>query len=170
MNLDLGSIAKTLLGGDALSGIASQTGASTKDITSVLTNALPLLIQGAGKQSSNKDTASSFLSALEQHSAKETSSLSSFFKNVDINDGAKIVSHLLGNDNKSTAEKLSKELNIDAATITKILAAAAPLLMSLLGKKTASAKTESKESVASSIAQSLLENVDVGGLLKGFLK
>lgn len=170
MNLDLGSIATTLLGSSSLNGIASSTGASKKDITQVLSSALPLLLQGAGKQSSGKTTASSFAQALEQHAGNATSSLSSFFKNVDLDDGAKIVSHLLGKNTNSTAKKISKETGLDTKTIITILAAAAPLIMSLLGKKTAQAKKADKTSTTQDLAKALLGNVDVNSLLKGLLK
>ena len=169
MALDLTSIASTLLGSDALSGIASSTGASKNDVTSVLTSALPLLLQGAGKQSKGSSTAESFAQALENHAGKSTSSLSSFFKNVDLADGAKIVGHLLGAKNDSTAKKISKDSGLDTAQVLKILAAAAPLLMTLLGKTTAQSKKDDKTSTAS-IAQALLGNVDVGSILTGLLK
>lgn len=169
MGLDLNSITSTLLGSDALQGIVSSTGASKNDITKVLTSALPSLLSGAGKQASGKDTASSFASALEHHATNSTSSLSSFFKNVDITDGGKIVSHLLGGSKDSTAEKIAKESGIDPKTVAKILAVAAPLLMSLIGKKTNEAKKDDKTSTAS-LAQALLSNVDVGNILTGFLK
>lgn len=169
MALDLTSIASTLLGGDALSGIASSTGASKKDVTSVLQSALPMLLQGAGKQSTNASTAASFAQALENHAANSTSSLSSFFKNVDLDDGAKIVSHLLGTDTEKTAKKLSKESGLDAKQVAAILAAAAPLLMSLIGKKTSQAKKTDKDTTAS-LAQALLGNADVTSILTGLLK
>lgn len=169
MALDLTSIASTLLGGDALGGISSSTGASKKDVTSVLTSALPLLLQGAGKQSKDEKTAASFAQALENHGGKSTSDLASFFKGLDLEDGSKIVSHLLGSDSKKTAEKLSKDSGLDVAQVAKILAAAAPLLMTLIGKKTAQSKKDDKDTTAS-LAKALLGNVDVSDILSSFLK
>lgn len=167
MNLDLTSIASTVLGSGSLDGIISKTGASKKDVSSVLGEALPLLLQGAGKQSTGS-TANAFAQALEQHASNSTSNLSSFFKNVDINDGAKIVSHLLGSNTSSVSKEIAKKLNIDEKQVSSILSTAAPLLMSLLGKK-ATENKDAKTSTAS-IAQSLLGSVDVGSILKGFLK
>ena len=169
MGLDLNSIASTLLGKDALNGIASSTGLSSKDVTSVLTSALPSLLNGASNQSTGKDTLEGFAQALQQHAGKNTSSLSSFFKDVDLVDGGKIVSHLLGSKTDSTSNDIASKLGIDAKDVSKILAAAAPLFMSLLGKKAQSAAKDPEASL-SSIASSLLGNVDVGDLLKGFLK
>ena len=170
MNLDLGSIASTLLGSSSLTGIADSTGASKNDITQVLSSALPLLLQGAGKQSTGKTTAEAFAQALEQHAGNSTSSLSSFFKNVDLEDGAKIVSHLLGSSTNSTASEISKKTGLDAKQVATILAAAAPLIMSLLGQKTAQAKKEDKTSTTQDLAKALIGSVDVNSLLKGLLK
>lgn len=168
MEFDLSSIASTIMGGDALKGIASSTGLSSKDVSSVLSSALPQLLNGASKQTSNAKTVSGFASALQQHASSNTSNLSSFFKNVDLDDGGKIVNHLLGSKNTTTT-KISKDLGIDSKDVAKVLAAAAPLLMSLLGKKAQSVKKKDETSLES-IAGSLLKNVDVGDILKGFLK
>lgn len=170
MNLDLGSIASTLLGSSSLNGIANSAGVSKKDVTQVLSSALPLLLQGAGKQSTGKSTAASFAQALEQHAGNSTSSISQFFKNVDLEDGAKIVSHLLGKSTNSTAKTISSKTGIDADQVATILAAAAPLIMSLLGKKTAQAKKTEKTSTTQDLAKALIGNVDVNSILKGLLK
>ena len=166
MDLDLMSIASKVLGGSSVSGIASSTKVSKKDVSAILTSALPALIQGAAKQSSGKQTQTGFIQALEQH-AGNAGALTSFFKNVDLDDGAKIVSHLLGKSQNTTTKKISKELNIDAGDVAKVLAAAAPLLMSLLGKTATSNKKKDKEATTASIAKSLLSNVDVSSLLGG---
>lgn len=170
MNLDLGSIASTLLGSSSLNGIANSAGVSKKDVTQVLSSALPLLLQGAGKQSTGKSTAASFAQALEQHAGNSTSSISQFFKNVDLEDGAKIVSHLLGRSTNSTAKTISAKTGLDADQVATILAAAAPLIMSLLGKKTAQAKKTEKTSTTQDLAKALIGNVDVNNILKGLLK
>ncbi len=138
MATNIQTIAKTLLGADAIKGIGKTTGLDGEDIANILSNALPQLLSGASKQSTSKKTAASFAEALESHAGSKTSNLASFFKNVDIEDGAKIVGHLLGKGTDTTAKKISKSLGIDAADVIKVLAAAAPLLMSLMGQKTQS--------------------------------
>ena len=165
MASNLNSIMSTLMGSDALKGIAKSTGVDAKAVSTVLELALPVLIQGAGKQSTGS-TAASFASALQSHAANDTSNLTSFFKNVDVADGAKIVGHLLGAKNDANAKDIAKKSGIDAKTVAQIMAVAAPLLMSLIGKKT----TNSKKDDVSSLASALLSNVDVGSLIGSFLK
>jgi len=170
MALDLSSIASTLLGSGSLSGIASSTGLSKADVSSVIQSALPLLINGAAKQSTGKTSSSGFASALEKHASNSTTSLSTFFKNVDAKDGAKIVEHLLGSSSNTSIKKIAKESGIDVDSVVKILAVAAPLLMSLLGKKTTQAKKTDKASTTVDLAKALLSNVDVGSILTSLLK
>ena len=150
-----------LLSSDALAGIAKATGATNKDVSGVLAAALPALLKGATSQSTSATTAESFAKALASHANEDTSNLSSFFKNVDLTDGAKIVGHLLGAKD-TTAETASKKTGIDAKTVKVIMAAAAPLLMSLLGKQT-KAKTSNSADVLKA-ATSLLGKTDVASI------
>lgn len=160
------NILKSLVNADTLKEIGKLAGVDSNDVSSVLVSALPSLLQGASKQTSGK-TAESFVTALAEHATNDTSNLSSFFKNVDLTDGAKIVSHLVGNSD-TTASKISKETGIDAKTVTKILSAAAPLLMSLLGKQS---KADNKTDASSTLnlASQLLGSVDVSGIASSLL-
>lgn len=134
--MDFGSIINTITGSDSVSQLSSLTGTSEKDVSSILSSVLPQLLNGAQGQATNADTAESFANALSSHGQKDASDLSVFLNGVDLDDGQKIVNHLLGKDEAvATAETLSAESGISAKNITGILAAAAPLLMSLMGKQ-----------------------------------
>lgn len=160
------NILKSLVNNDSLKEIAKLTGVDTNDVSSVLVSALPSLLQGASKQTSGK-SAQSFVEALTQHAGNDTSNLSSFFKKVDLTDGAKIVSHLVGN-NDTASKKISKETGIDAKTVIKVLSAAAPLLMSLLGKQSkADSKADSNTTL--NLASQLLGNVDISSIAGSLL-
>lgn len=134
---NLNSLAKILLSSDAISGISKQTNVSSADVTSILSTALPALLNGANKQASQKSTAESFLEALQNHGANDTSNISSFLKNVDAKDGAKIIEHLLGGKTKDVAKDVAKtsSTGVKSADVVKVLAVAAPLIMSLIGKQ-----------------------------------
>ena len=101
--MDLTTLMNTMLSSGALNGVSSKTGNSTDDISGILTAALPMLMQGVSQQANNQQTAESFANALKDHSAVDTSDLASFMKGVDMADGAKIISHLLGAETKNTA-------------------------------------------------------------------
>ena len=164
--MDINSLLGTLLSSDSVSGVSKATKADNKEVQSVLNAALPMLLKGAKKQSEDKDTAESFATALLSHGKKDTSNLSSFLKNVDLDDGSKIIGHLLGKDDDSV-KKIAKSSGVSAKKTGDILSAAAPLLMSLLGQESASKKSDNN--VALEIAGALLKNVDVGDLIGDLL-
>lgn len=134
---NLGSLAKTILSSDALSAIAKQTNVSSDAVSEILSNALPALLNGANQQATQKSTAEGFLEAIQSHGSNDTSNIGSFLKNVDIDDGAKIVKHLLGSNFDTLTKKVAKtsKSGIEAGDVAKVLAVAAPLIMSFLGKQ-----------------------------------
>ena len=165
--MDLSKIAGSLLSNDSLKGLSNLTGADNKDITNVLTSALPSLLSGATEQAKNESTAASFAGALAQHAKDDTSDLTSFLGNVDLADGAKIIGHLLGSDKEETVKKAAKASGVSEKKTGDILSAIAPMLLSLLGQQ--AEEDDDKESGASGLVGALLDNVDVGSLLSGLI-
>ena len=167
---NLGSLAKVLLSSDALKGISKQTDISAEDVSSILTTALPALLNGANKQATQKSTAEGFLEALQTHGANDTSNLTSFLKNVDVEDGAKIIKHLLGSNTTSLTKEVAKssKSGIKAADVAKVLAVAAPLIMSLIGKQTGKKKEKDATTALASIT-TLLGNKEVQTLATSLL-
>ena len=165
--MDLAKLAGTLLSSDSLNGLSDLTGASGSDITNVLSTALPLLLNGATEQAKNTDTAEGFSLALSQHAKDDTSDLGSFLSKVDLEDGAKILTHLLGSGKDSTMKKVSKEAGVSQNKTVAILSAIAPLLLSLLGQQ--ADEDDDKESGIGGLVGTLLDNVDVGSLLTGLI-
>ena len=76
--MDLQKLAGTLLSSDSIDGLSSLTGASGKDVSNVLAQALPSLLSGAKQQANNKDTKDSFVNALADHAKDNTKDLSGF--------------------------------------------------------------------------------------------
>lgn len=163
--MDLKKLTSTLLSSDSIKGLSSVTGASKGEVSSVLTEALPALLNGANGQAKDSGTAKGFADALAQHAKDDTGNLAGFLGNVDLGDGAKIVGHLLGSDKDSLTKAVSKKTGVSATKIGQILAAIAPLLMSLLGKQ--ADEDEEKEFGVGALLGNLLDNVDVGSLLSG---
>ena len=124
--MDISSLLSTVVSSDSISGIAGAAGVSENEAKSVLSSALPGLLSGALGQSENGDTAESFAGALTQHAASDTSNLQSFLSGVDLKDGAKIVSHLLGSGEESTVAAASEASALMERPIIDPLARAAP--------------------------------------------
>lgn len=170
--MDISALLSTMVSSDSIGNISKVTGAKKADVQSVLSAALPLLIEGAGKQAEGKDTVEGFTGALEQHAQNDTSDIKAFMKGVDLEDGAKIVAHLLGKKNESAQKSISKDSGVSGNQVGSIMAAAAPLLMSLLGQQSSSSSTETTQSAANPTAGligALLKNVDITSLLFGLL-
>ena len=172
--MDLSSIMGLLLGGSSTSGISQATGTNSADVTSILANALPSLLAGANKQATQTSTATSFAKALQSHAAEDTSNLTSFYNNVDLSDGAKIVKHLFGNQTNSTIRSIANQAGVTQSQASSVLSAAAPLMMSLIGQQTtAETKTattqKAKTAQTTNLMSSLLGNTDVSSLVGSML-
>jgi len=165
--MDLSKIAGSLLSSDSLKGLSSLTGASNSDIKNVLSSALPALLNGATEQAKNESTAASFANALAQHAKDDTTDLGSFLGKVDLADGAKIISHLLGSGKEEIVEKAAKASGVSENKTADILSAIAPMLLSLLGQQ--AEEDDDKDSGVGNLVGALLENVDVGSLLSGLI-
>jgi len=135
LKMDLASMMKTMLSSDSIAQMSKKTGVSTDAVKSVLLSALPAMLSGAQGQADNQDTVAGFAGALDSHAKDNTSDIAKFLSDVDIKDGEKIVGHLLGGDKAATTEAAAAKAGLSSAVTGKILGAAAPLLMSLLGQQ-----------------------------------
>lgn len=162
--MDISSLIGTLMSADSLQGMGKTSKTDSKSVQSVLGAALPGLLSSAQAQS--QDEATGFAEALLSHSKADTSDIASFLGKVDMEDGGKIVNHLLSGD---AVADISRKAGVSKKDTTNILSAAAPLLMSLLGQQTVSSASGSNASAIGAMASTLLQNVDVGSLLGGLL-
>jgi len=166
---DTSSILSTLLSSSAIKGISKTSDTSADEVQRIVANAVPALLQGANKQATSKSTAEGFAAALSQHAQDNTSNIASFMKNVDLDDGLKVLGHLLGSSAKSTTAQISKASGTTVAKTTSVLSALAPLLMSLLGQQTQSSSGSAQASMAASLLGGLMQNVNVGDVLGSLL-
>lgn len=164
--MDLMKLAGTLLSSDSVDGVSERTGSSGSDVSKVLAKALPALLDGANDQAKGKKTSKGFASALSDHAKDDTSDLSGFLGKVDMEDGAKILGHLLGSKEEDKVNEIAEESGLDTATVLEILSTASPLLLSLLGQQT---EEEEKKEAVGDLVGILLENVDVSSLVTNLL-
>jgi len=167
--MDINSLVNTLMSSDSLDGISQLTNTSNQETKSVLSAALPLLLSGAQAQSQNTATSGSFGNALFNHGQQNTSNLSSFIQGVDMNDGGKIIAHLLGLNTSNTLNQISTQTGVSNQSTGNILSAAAPLLMSLLGQQLGANTANATPSLLGNNATSLLGGMNMNSLLGGLL-
>ena len=158
--MDASSILTALLSSSNIKNIGKAADASSDDVKSVLTSALPTLLSGASSQASTASTAAGFLQAITSHAGDSSSK-------IDIGDGAKILSHLLGSSQTKTTNAVAKASGVEKSTVSSILAAAAPILLSVLGKQ----QKDSGMNIASigSLLGGLTSSGNMGSLLTGLL-
>ena len=159
--MDLASMLQTMLSSDSIAKMGEKTGTSTDEVKSVLFSALPAMLSGVQGQANNQDTVAGFAGALDAHAKDDVSDIAAFLSNVDLEDGGKIVSHLLGGDKDAATTAAAERAGLSTAATGSILGAAAPLLMSLLGQQatqTVQAQSQAQQPSSSD-----------GGLLAGLL-
>lgn len=151
------------MGKAIISGVAGQTNQPESKTQDVLTMALPVLMQAMKRNASTPQGAESLLGAISnKHDGGILDNLSGLFGSggVDSNvmeDGSKILGHVLGNKQANVQNALSQKSGMDVGSISQILKVAAPILMGVLG-------SQAKQNNVSS--QSGLDGL-LGGMLQG---
>ena len=155
-----------LLGGltssNSVKATSKKTGLSSQLTSKLLIAAIPLLIKYMTQNASKKEGAQSLANALTQH--QTTAKVPAQIKNADIVDGAKIIGHILGNDQSNVINNLSQQTGASTTEVNSLLNTIAPALLSSLATATNSAnqKTSGKVDLSDGIDLS-----DVMGILGG---
>ncbi|MBE6122511.1 MAG: DUF937 domain-containing protein [Solobacterium sp.] len=126
LQLLLGSLLST----SSVNSVSQKTGLSSKLVQKLITAALPLLIKYLTQNVLAKGGAASLLGALTQHTSNRT--IAEQIDDADVEDGAKIIRHILGNDQEKVVAELAEETGIQGETVTRGLASIAPALLSTL--------------------------------------
>ena len=129
--MDLNTLMSSLLSDANIKSVARKAGVSTEEAASVLATSLPVMLNGANGQASDKQTTESFFHAVKDHAGKDP-------EKVDLKEGGKIVGHLLGTDEAAAENAIATRAGMKPSTVALILAAAAPMIMNALGSSTSS--------------------------------
>ena len=156
MNL-LSVLLKSLLSEQAIKALAKKTGLDGKQLTKLLPLAIPLLMKMLTRNASSADGASSLLGALTQHTG--TKSAAAQIAEADTDDGAKIISHILGSSKSQELQALSAQSGLSESQVSSALSSIAPTLLSTLSAATQSAKPASAGKV------DLSDGLDLGDVL-----
>ncbi len=130
------------LGKQLISGASAQTGQPADKTANVLSMALPTILAAMQRNASTPQGANSLNSALEdsRHDGSILDQLGGLLGggNADsnlMNDGAGILSHVLGGNQEKVAQNISKTSGVDAGSVAQIIKMAAPILMAVLGSQ-----------------------------------
>ena len=131
--MDLTNILGALTGNDAVGAIAEKFNITSKQASSVITNALPSLLGAMQKNASTEGGAAALAKALGDH-AVNAGSIIDNLKISDLTDGNKILGHIFGGNLSSIISGISKKSGVGSGIVSNILASIAPSLLALLGK------------------------------------
>jgi hypothetical protein len=147
------------LGKQIISSIGNQAGTSESETSSVLTSALPTLVNAMQNNAATEEGAGGLLGALlgGKHDGGLLDNLGSMLGGggIDTEDGGKILGHVLGGEQSNIESNLSQSTGVSSDKIGMILKLAAPILMAYLANK---AKNNNVQN-----------GTDLGGLLGGLL-
>ena len=133
ITMDLTNILGALTGNDAIGAISENLKIDQKQVSSVITSALPSLLGAMQQNASTESGAASLAKALGDH-AGNAGNIISNLKATDLTDGNKILSHIFGGNLSSVIGGISKKSGVASNNVTSILASIAPSLLALLGK------------------------------------
>ena len=132
--LSIASIA-SLLSGSGLDSISQAVGADQEGVASVLSSAIPTLLENMKNNAATEDGAASLSQALQDHSGADLSDVVSFLGSADDEDGAKILGHIFGSGQQDATATLSQSSGLSGSQVSSILVKLAPLLLTLLGQQ-----------------------------------
>ena len=136
MNL-LSVLLKALTSDDSLAALIKKTGLSSKQLKKLIPLAIPVLIKFLTKNASSAEGAQSLLGALTQHTSKK--SMAEQLGEADMEDGGKIVAHILGEDSGKAINSLAVQSGLSDDEVSKALGGMAPALLSSLSSATGAA-------------------------------
>ncbi len=131
----LGSLMQQL-GGGGVNEIARSVGLSSSDVGNVLAGAMPAMMAGLTRNAAASGGAEGLLGALDRdHDGSILDDVMGYLGGGgNLAGGAGILSHVLGGRQANVESAVSKSSGVNLASVTKIMAMVAPLIMGALGK------------------------------------
>ena len=114
---------------------ASQKTGLNQDLTAkLMPMAMAALMGGLKKNASDPRGAEALSNALNRHDGSLLNNLSSLGQDDVLQDGQKILGHILGGKQRQTEQALARSAGVDSNQIGQLLAMAAPAVLASLGR------------------------------------
>ena len=121
--------------GENIEALSKKAGVSRAQAEGLLANAIPLLVTGMAQNAGTQKGAKSLEKALDDHAADEADDLAAALERNDLTDGAKILQKIMGDESVQVQKSLARSSGLSSTQTILLLAALAPTLLSILGKK-----------------------------------
>jgi len=149
-----------LVGDDVLKQLGKSVGAKPTKVQKATMLSIPTLMEALNRNTNNKQGAKALAKALDQHDNEDVDDVGSFLKNVDTEDGQKILSHIFGEKSDQVQKGIAKQSGVSKGKIGNLLIMLAPLLIAYLGRKK---KEDNLDASGVSNETSLLSGLFGGG-------
>jgi hypothetical protein len=128
-------IMKQLGNPQVLDQLGKTVGANPEQVQKVAQLGLPTLLEALNRNAGTPQGAQALAGALEQHQDVNVNDLPGFLQNVDTQDGAKILQHMLSGKSDRVQNNLARQTGLDGSQVSGLLQQFAPLLLGLLGNQ-----------------------------------
>ena len=125
-------------GGEAVSQISNQIGASPTMTNMAIQMALPMIMNSLANNAKEPAGAENLNNALQQHDGGILDNLGSFLgggNQTASSDGLGILGHIFGGNQGAVAQQVSQKSGMDIGQVAQLLITLAPIVMGFLGKK-----------------------------------
>ncbi|AMB93536.1 DUF937 domain-containing protein [Aerococcus sanguinicola] len=125
-------------GGQSNDSLAKQANVSSADFGKIMTLGLPMIMKAINRNSQDQSGIDSLNQALNDHDkADQFESVDQAAKQVDQEDGDKILNHVFKDQNEKEGiiDKIAQALNMDAASVKRTLVVLAPMVLMYLAHR-----------------------------------
>jgi hypothetical protein len=133
MSADLAGILQGVLGGDTMEQFGQELGTDSATVQNAVSMALPALLGALSRNAASADGASALENALGQHDGSVLGDLAAIITGGG-GAGASILGHVLGARQGSVQAGISNATGMDGASVARLLAMLAPIVMGALGR------------------------------------
>jgi hypothetical protein len=171
--MDILKLITSQMGEGAISKLSQLTGESEENTGRAVQVAVPTLLNALNNNSNDANGASGILSALDRdHDGSILDDVMGFLGKTDGSEGNGILKHMLGGKREAVENSLSKSSGVSSASMSKIMAMLAPIIMGYLGKqkkesgiKSSGGISDLLTSVVGSLGNNGTGGLDIGDIL-----
>jgi len=118
-----------------LEQLGKSVGVDPKQTQQLAQVALPALMGALQKNAASPEGAKSLDKALEKHKDDPVDDILGFLKNVDTQDGAKMLQHIFGGKKDAVQSDLAEKAGLQGNQVIDLLTQLAPLVLGALGNQ-----------------------------------
>lgn len=159
-------LSKLSLGKDGIDGVARETGLENTQVADALKHVIPSILERLNMNAEDESKRAGLEAAVMEHADDAPFSTGSVEEKQA--DGEKILTHLFGSSKEDVEKEVSQKSNLSDSAVKKIMAMAAPLVMSYVGKMFKGSDNKSLNEVTQK-AKSGFSAGNLLGMAKGFL-